>query len=45
MFKKTLGRQLNISVYYIIKLVSNWYRAKLYDYSEKTVLSGKTYAC
>ena len=38
MFLKTLGRQLNMSVYYIIKLVSIWCRAKLYDYSEKTVI-------
>ena len=35
--KKTLGKHLTMSVYHITKLVSNWCRAKLYEYSEKTV--------
>ena len=38
MFEKTRGRHLNMSVYYTYKLVSNWCRAKLYDYTEKTLI-------
>ena len=30
-------KHVKMSVYYISKPVSNWCRAKLYDYSEKTV--------
>ena len=33
-----VGKHVIMSVYYIIKPVSNWCHAKLYDYSEKTVI-------
>ena len=38
MLENTQGRHLNMSVYHIIELVSNWCHSKLYDYSEKTVI-------
>ena len=36
-FSYTVNKHVNTSVYHMTKLVSNWCRAKLYDYSEKSV--------